>query len=185
VYARRYIKFAEDYDQGNLHHVGGSIYAVAGSDKWGGMGKAGIRPTGDDRFGASFEPWRAWGRNEPPGAMMLYTYWMDMKRDRDGNYWGNNLSPPQERQVVLKRGVWHCLEHTIKANTVGEADGEMAAWIDGKLYIHLKGFRWRSSAEVRLKRLSLILYVHQSRRSNTVWYDDVALSTGYVGPTEE
>ncbi len=185
AYLRRYIRFAEDYDQGNLHHVGGSLYAVAGSDKWGGMGKAGIRPTGDDRFGASFEPWRAWGRNQPPGAMMLYTYWMDMKRDKDGHYWGNNLEPAGERQVLLKRGEWHCLEHMIRANTPGEADGEMAAWIDGKLYIHLKGFRWRSSPELRLKRISLILYVHQSDRANTVWYDDVALSTGYVGPLKK
>ena len=116
---------------------------------------------------------------------MLYTYWMDMKRDKDGNYWGNNLTPPGERQVLLKRGAWHCLEHMIKANTPGQADGEMAAWIDGKLYIHLKGFHWRSSPEVRLKRIGLGLYVHQSRRANTVWYDDVALSTGYIGPTEE
>jgi len=185
VYFRRYIKFPEDYDQGNLHHVGGSLYAVAGSDKWGGMGKAGIKPEGDDRFGASFEPWRDWGRNEPPGAMMLYTYWMDMKRDKDGSYWGNNLTPPRERRVLLKRGVWHCLEQMIRANTPGEADGEMAAWIDGELYIHLKGFRWRSSPEVRLKRIGLGLYVHQSRKANTVWYDDVALSTGYVGLLEK
>lgn len=185
VYFRRYIRFAPDYDQGNLHHVGGSLYAVAGDDRWAQMGKAGIKPEGDDRFGASFEPWRAWGRNDPPGAMMLYTYWMDMRRDKDGRYWGNNLMPPPERQVVLRRGVWYCLEHMIKANTPGKADGEMAAWIDGKLYIHLKGFRWRTTPEVRLKRISLGLYVHHSRRANTVWYDDVALSTGYIGPLKE
>jgi hypothetical protein len=185
VYFRRYIRFPEDYDQGDLHHVGGSLYAVAGSDKWAEMGKAGIKPTGDDRFGASFEPWRDWKRNEPPGAMMLYTYWMDMKIDKDTHYWGNNLMPPRERQVLLKRGVWHCLEHMIRANTVGKADGEMAAWIDGKLYIHLTGFRWRSSAEVKLKRISVGLYVHQSTRPNRVWYDDVALATGYVGPLKE
>lgn len=181
VYFRRYIKFATDYDQGNLNHVGGSLYAVAGANKWGAMGKAGIRPKGDDRFGAGFEPWRAWKRNKPPGAMMLYTYWMDMKRDRDGHYWGNMFAPPKKSQVLLKRDVWYCLEQMIKANTPGQADGEMAAWIDGKLYIHLKGFRWRTLHKVKLKRIFLGLYVHQSRRPNTVWYDDVALSTGYIG----
>jgi hypothetical protein len=185
VYFRRYIKFAGDYDQGDLHHVGGSLYAVPGSDKWAGLGQAGIKPTGDDRFGASFEPWRDWKRNEPPGAMMLYTYWMDMKIDKDGHYWGNNLMPPKERQVLLERGVWHCLEHMIRANTVGKADGEMAAWIDGKLYIHLTGFRWRTSADVKLKRAGLGLYVHQSTRANRVWCDDVALSTGYIGTVKK
>ena len=181
VYFRRYIKFAEDYDQGNLNHVGGSLYAVAGDNRWLEMGRAGIRPKGDDRFGAAFEPWKDWGRNEPPGAMMFYTYWMDMKIDRDGNYWGNMFAPPKEDQVLLKRAQWYCFEQMIKSNTPGQADGEMAAWIDGKLYIHLKGFRWRNSSEVRLKRVSLGLYVHSSRRENMVWYDDVTLSTGYIG----
>jgi hypothetical protein len=185
VYFRRYIRFAEDYDQGNLNHVGGSLYAVAGDDRWAEMGKAGLKPDGDDRFGARLEPWRDWGRNSPPGAMMLYTYWMDMKPDRSGPYYGNNLMPPKERQVVLERGRWYCLEHMIRANTPGLADGEMAAWIDGDLYIHLTGFRWRTTPDLRLKRVSLDVYVHSSERANRVWYDDVALSTGYIGPTEK
>ena len=181
VYFRRYLRFAEDYDQGNLNHVGGSLYAVVGDDRWAEMGKAGIRPQEDDRFGAAFEPWRAWNRNSPPGAMMLYAYWMDMKRNRSGKNWGNMFTPPKPQQVLLSRGQWHCLEHMLRAGAPGQADGEMAAWVDGQLYIHLKGFLWRTSGEVRLKRISLGLYVHQSRRENNVWYDDVALSTGYIG----
>ena len=47
----------------------------------------------------------------------------------------------------------------IKTNDPGKANGELAAWIDGKLYIH------------------------KATQDNTVWYDDVALSTGYLGPT--
>jgi len=50
LYYRRYIKFAKDYDQGHLNHTGGGLAGVAGTGKWDGMGKAGIRPTGDDRF---------------------------------------------------------------------------------------------------------------------------------------
>lgn len=185
LYFRRYVRFAADYDQGNLNHVGGSLYAIASSNRWAEMGKAGIKPKGDDRFGASFEPWRAWGRHEPPGSMMLYTYWMDMARDRDGHYWGNNLAPAPERQRTLERDRWICLEHMIRANTPGKADGELAAWIDGTLYLHLIGFRWRSADAVRLKRIGLGLYVHQSRHTNHVWYDDVVVSTGYVGPEPE
>ena len=65
------------------------------------------------------------------------------------------------------------------------ANGELAAWIDGKLYVHYKGFRWRITADVKLKRFDIGVYVHQARQDNTVWYDDVALSTGYIGPTEK
>ena len=69
----------------------------------------------------------------------------------------------------------------IQVNDVGQANGELAAWIDGKLYIHYKSFRWRTSADVKLKRFDIGVYVHQAAKDNTVWYDDVVLSTGYVG----
>jgi len=182
VYFRRYIKFAADYDQGNLNHVGGGLAAVAGADRWRAMGSAGIRPKGDDHFNSALEPWRAWGRYPAPGYMFLYTYWMDMKRDRDGHYWGTMLEPQQSDRLAIVRDRWYCLEHMIRANDVGKADGELAAWIDGKLYIHYAGIRWRSSADVKLKRFDIGLYVHQAKKDNTVWYDDVALSTGYIGP---
>jgi len=185
VHFRRYVKFAADYDQGNLNHVGGGLAAVAGADRYGGMGSAGIRPRGDDRFNSSFEPWRAWGRYAAPGYMFLYTYWMDMKRDRDGNYWGNMLGPAEGERIVLDRDRWYCLEHMIRANDMGQANGELAAWIDGKLYIHYAGLRWRTSADVKLKRFNIGVYVHRAKKDNTVWYDDVVLSTGYVGPSAE
>jgi len=184
VYYRRYIRFAADYDQGNLNHVGGGLAGVSGTDKWAGLGKAGIRPEGDDRFTSSFEPWRDWGRYAPPGFMFLYTYWMDMKVDRDGHYWGNNLCPAHDERVALQRDKWYCLEHMIKANDVGQVNGELAAWIDGKLYIHYTGCRWRSTEAVKLKRCNFGVYIHQAANDNIVWYDDVALSTGYIGPTE-
>ncbi|MCP3919392.1 MAG: hypothetical protein GY711_27970 [bacterium] len=186
VYFRRYIRFADDYDQGNLNHTGGGLAAVAGKGKWDGMGKAGVRPRGDDRFTCGFEPWRdPWrdgGRHAAPGAMSLYTYWVDMERDKDGNWWGNLFQPARERRRVPERGEWVCLEQMITANTPGAADGELAAWIDGELYLHMKGFRWRTDERVKLKRFDIGIYVHRAVRENTVWYDDVAVSTGYLGP---
>jgi hypothetical protein len=184
IYFRRYIRFAPDYDQGNLNHTGGGLAAVAGTGKWDGMGKAGIRPDGTDRFTSGFEPWRDWKRYPSPGFMFLYTYWMDMKRDRDGHYWGNNMYPAKDERFVPKRDRWYCLEQMIKANTPGKADGELAAWIDGKLYIHYTGFRWRTTGKVKLKRTNIGVYIHQCTQDNTVWYDDVALSTGYIGPAK-
>ena len=182
LYFCRYIRFAPDYDQGNLNHVGGGLAAVVGSDRYRAMGSAGIRPRGDDHFNSSLEPWCDWRRFPAPGYMFLYTYWMDMRRDPDGHYWGNMLEPEKSQRVVLTRDRWYCLEHMIRANDIGQANGELAAWIDGKLYIHYKGFRWRSSAEVKLKRFDIGVYVHQASKDNTVWYDDVAISTGYIGP---
>jgi hypothetical protein len=107
---------------------------------------------------------------------------MDMKRDKDGHYWGNMLGPLEKERVVPERGKWYCQELMLKANEPGVANGELAAWIDGKLYMHYTGIRWRSDAKVLLKRFSLDVYVHAATKDNVVWYDDVVLSTGYVGP---
>ena len=181
VHYRRYLRFASDYDQGDLNHTGGGLAGVVGTNKWGGMGQAGIRPEGDDRFTSSFEPWREWQRDPAPGYMFLYTYWVDMEQGSDGNYWGNHLEPPEGERLVPERGRWYCLEHMIRVNDVGRANGELAAWIDGELYIHYTGFRWRTSADVRLKRADLGIYIHHAEKENVVWYDDVALSTGYIG----
>jgi len=92
------------------------------------------------------------------------------------------LGPDKADRIVPKRGDWVCLEHMIKVNTIGKADGELAAWIDGKLYFHYRGFRWRKTERLTIKRFTLDIYVHKAQRRNVVWYDDVVLSTGYVGP---
>jgi hypothetical protein len=184
VHLRYYVKFAADYDQGNLNHTGGGLSGVAGTDKWAGMGGAGLRPKGDDNFSTRFEAWRDGGRLTPPGYLYCYTYWMEMKIDKDGHYWGNMLAPLEQERAVPERGKWYCHELMVKTNEPGSANGELAAWIDGKLYLHYTGIRWRSDAKVLLKRFSLDVYVHAAAKENVVWYDDVVLSTGYVGPAK-
>jgi hypothetical protein len=39
--------------------------------------------------------------------------------------------------------------------------------------------------DVKLKRFNIGVYVHRAKKDNTVWYDDVVLSTGYIGPEAE
>ena len=184
VHLRWYSMFAEDFDQGNLMHFVG-LSAVAGSDRYAEMGKAGIRPTGTDRFTTGFEPWRGWGTNAPPGVMNFYSYFPTMKEDpkMKGKYWGNQFVPA--RPFIPTRGKWHCFEIMLKANDPDKENGEQAAWIDGELYAHFTLIRWRKSDQVRIKRLYLGVYIHDNPKENVVFFDDVALSTGYIGPVKE
>jgi hypothetical protein len=182
LYLRYYIRYAADYDQGNLNHTGGGLSGVAGNDKWRGMGTAGLRPGGDDHCSTRVEGWRDWQRVPSPGYLFCYTYWMDMRQDRDGHFWGNMLGPEMQERFVPPRGQWLCVELMVGLNQVDRQDGELAVWLDGVLYEHMQGFRWRSSAEVKLKRAGLQVYVHEARRDNTVWFDDLVVSTGYIGP---
>jgi hypothetical protein len=84
----------------------------------------------------------------------------------------------------IQKGDDAAREHMIRANTPGKHDGELAAWIDGKLYLHFTGIHWRSTEHVKIKRIDLGVYVHACTQDNTVWYDDVVVSTGYIGPVK-
>ncbi|MGD8335388.1 MAG: hypothetical protein PVH97_13085 [Desulfobacterales bacterium] len=190
VYYRFYCKFADNFNQGWGMHFS-SLYAVQGDNKWAEMGKAGIKPEGDDRFGTGLEPWNDWESLPPPGRMQFYTYWHEMQPDiyddngdgqPDIHYWGNSFYP--NPPITPARNRWYCMEIMIKSNDTGQDNGEMAAWIDGQLYMHLKGFNWRTANDLKLKRITLGVYIHNNPKDNVVWFDDVALSTGYIGPTE-
>jgi hypothetical protein len=189
VHYRWYVKFDDEFDQGwGMHFC--SLYAVQGDDKWNEMGGAGQKPDGDDRFGSGFEPWSDWETLTAPGRMQFYAYWHEMEPDiyddngdgiPDVHYWGNVFYP--DLPIVPERGRWYCMELMIKANDAGQSNGEMAAWIDGQLYQHLTGFNWRTTDDLKLKRISLGIYIHNNPKDNIAWFDDVALSTGYIGPS--
>jgi len=179
VYFRWFCKFDSTFDQGwGMHFC--SLYAVEGDNKWNQMGQAGIKPDGDDRFGSGFEPWSDWETLTPLGQMQFYAYWHEMLPDNSGPYWGNVFYP--DTVIIPERGRWYCMEMMIKANDAGHDNGEIAAWIDGELYMHYTGFNWRTTNELKIKRISLGIYIHNNPKDNICWFDDVALSTGYIGP---
>jgi hypothetical protein len=165
------VKFADDFDQGRFMH----LCAVGGNrtdNKWSSFGKAGLKPNGTDFFITNLEPWL--GKNSPPGRLMTYSYWPDMKKSGDGKYWGNmTLSNPP---IQVPRDKWVVMSLWIKLNTPGKHDGEQAFWMDGKLGGHDKGIRYRDSNILKLNSLFLDLYLHDSKQINVCWFDDVVVS---------
>ena len=179
LYYRWYAKFSADFNQGDLMHwtlIGGnSIY-----DMWSASGKAGLKPTGRDFFTTSLEPWRNWGRYPPPGAMNFYSYNPDMTASPDGYYWGNQFQP--RVPFLIERGRWYCFEFLVKLNDPGIHNGEQAFWIDGVKIFLQKEIRWRDVDFLKLNLFWFSVYIHQSRQDNTCWFDNLVISTVYVGP---
>ncbi len=72
----------------------------------------------------------------------------------------------------------------MKANTVGQTDGEMAYWVDGALIHEETSMMWRTSPTLALNRVRV---QHSSTsgdaesHSNQVWFDDVVVCTLPVG----
>jgi hypothetical protein len=188
LHARFYVKFHPKH--GYLHHF---VMLIADREPtpWP-KGWAGHKPSGDDHFISSIEPWSYWGKVAAPGAWNFYSYWQDMKADGRGDYWGNSFGAGSD---PIPRGQWICMEAMVKANSPDASDGEQAFWVDGKLVAHFKGIRWRSTDLLKLNSFWLQYDVcensakHNSDpapqdRQYEVWFDDVVLATEYIGPVQ-
>jgi hypothetical protein len=103
-----------------------------------------------------------------------------MKIDRKtGKYWGNLFKP--KRKILIKRDRWYCMEMMLRANDAGRNNGEQAFWINGKLIGRFKNITWRYTNDLKINSFLLGLYIHDNKKINRIWYDDVVVSTGFIG----
>lgn len=177
LYVRFYVKFPEPASYvHHFVHVGG--YSPPTRYPQGG---AGDRPRGDERITVGIEPFGREGSLTPPGAWNFYAYWHEMKVSADGRYWGNAIAPAEPAHVPVNR--WQCVEQRIRLNTVGQADGVLGLWLDGKPLLDVKrgvprgpwtgqgfevketapdafeGFDFRTSDQLKLNFVWLLHYV--------------------------
>lgn len=179
LYYRWYAKFASDFDQGNHMHwtmIGGNNI----NDKYSAFGKAGIMPNGTDFFTSMLDPWTDWKKYPAPGAICFASSWPEMQPGRNNVHYSNHLLP--EVPFVPQRGRWYCFEVMIGLNDPGKTNGEQAFWIDGEKLLHVKDIRWRDSDILRLNFMWFSVYIHKAVQDNTCWYDDLVISTEYIGP---
>jgi hypothetical protein len=167
---------------------------AAGTESFQTDGLANTLPEGDDGFWFDLDARRDQRFN-------FYVYWYRMRSGRcnDGSttpgcegdqgntyYYGNNFTPAE--QTPFERDAWFCLEVMVKANAIGESDGELALWKDDELVGEYKpgaprgrwlrdnfytwgeyfedqqafdGFDFRSSEDVLLKRFTLDAYYEE------------------------
>jgi predicted amidohydrolase len=130
-YARFYVKF--DPECAPIHHFGTCIGGNNPPSRWPTV-KAGFPPPGDKGFWTGIEPFgQSWRWD-------FYTYWCEMRGSPPrGQTWGNSFV--WDESLKVQKGKWICVEVMVKMNDLGDRNGEMALWIDGKPISHLgKGF---------------------------------------------
>jgi hypothetical protein len=196
LFARFYVKFEASHSPvHHFVHMGGYYPPTT----WP-QGGAGNRPVGNERFTTGIEPigdkW-SWD---------FYTYWMHMRGYADPNYfWGNTFHP--DPPAPINRGEWICVELMMKVNDpVNVYNGEQAFWVNGEKIQHLgegfpngywiwdkfyphpdssafEGFQWRSDERLKLNFFWLLYYMTgESDHMDRVYFDDVVVSTEYIGP---
>ncbi len=197
LHFRTRVRLAEDHQY--VHH----FLAINGTQPdryWDSDGNAGCRPNGYRSAGTTLD----FNRER---ELFFYTYFPDMNCDSggycSGDYarqicegcaakdmpcserleccWGNHFAP--DPPVHIPRGRWVCLELMVELNTPGQADGRMAFWVDGVQALEVTGMHWRDIAELQLNKAWLMHYIAggDADQSNQVWFDDMVVSTDYIG----
>jgi len=186
AYVRYYVKFAAD--AGYWHHFVG-MSGTTDPKPWP-MGKAGLRPSGTDRFGSGLEPDGGYGKFTPPGRWIFYTYWCEMRSWQGPSgtqFYGNSFTSPEP--ILAPRDKWICCERMIRLNSATDkADGAQAFWIDGKLAgwwgpggdkghwvadnwvpggEPWPGFLWRKTMDLKINQFTLSSYVSDNGFKNT------------------
>jgi len=203
LHVRFYVKF--DPDCAPIHHfvhLGGYNPPTP----WP-QGGAGSRPAGHERFSTGVEPFgNAWRWD-------FYSYWMGMRSAPDGRSWGNDFINDPALRAVRGQWTCVELMMKMN-DPVTRSNGAQALWIDGKPWekdgqtiSHLgegfpngkwtwdsfhpspsaapfEGFRWRSTPDLKLNYLWLLLYITKapSGHVSRVWFDDLVVAREYIGP---
>ncbi|MEZ6091548.1 MAG: hypothetical protein R3C05_26745 [Pirellulaceae bacterium] len=127
LYTRMYVKFADDCEP--VHHFGTCVGGNYPSTAWPSV-RAGQPTRGDKSFWVGIEPFgKRW-------TWDYYAYWCEMRGSPPrGQTWGNSFIHDPDLKVI--RGKWTCVEVMVRMNDVGESNGELALWIDGRPVSHL------------------------------------------------
>jgi hypothetical protein len=195
LYLRYYIKYPL---VGRYRHDGVEMGGYNPPSSWP-IGGAGSRPTGTNLFSASAE------QTDDTTRFDHYDYWVKMRPDGKGDYWGNTLL--NDPAVTVAPAQWTCIEHMVKLNdSPTSSNGEHAIWINGIKVSHLgpgfpkglwtggnfkqtpkgspfEGFQWRTTPALNLNWLWLEVYAPDAPRGSTgsIKYAHVVAATRYIG----
>jgi hypothetical protein len=198
LFLRFYSKFEKgfDYPPGVSCHNGADIsahYYTHGATP-------GQRADGRNKFLAAFEDEVGFRDKAPlPGPLNVYCYHPEQRENygdhffpsgrvmpfspqlgNKGNFGKDFVSRPD---IVPELDRWYCFEFMVKANTVGQRDGRIACWVDGKLIADFPNMRFCDVETLKMERIGIGLYMAKNAlRVNKKWYDDVVAATSYIGP---
>ena len=193
IFLRFYSRFDPGFDQIGSSHNGGFLAAIAPGVPF---ATPGVRADGRNKFIASFECWRADARTPSPGELNVYCYHPE-QRDVFGDHFfpSGKVLPFSSRpgsfgrefvarpDIIPELGRWYCFEFMLKANTVGQRDGRIACWVDGKPIADFPNLKLRDVDTLKINFAALDLHIKSNKlRPNKKGYDDVVIATAYVGP---
>ena len=179
AYFRYYIRLADNWDQ---TVTGGKLPGFAGTYNRAGWGSR--KPNGENG-------WSARGRflktihsnNKRINPIGSYVYHVDQY-----GYYGSAWTWSKGEGGLLENNRWYCIEQFVKLNEPNKKNGELRAWVDGRLVFKQKGLRFRLSNKLKIEEVWFNVYhggTASSPRDQTVYIDNLVVSKKYIGPVKK
>jgi hypothetical protein len=149
-----------------------------------------------NKFLANLENWRADSATPSPGDLNVYIYHPEQRSMWGDHFFPTGLVDPNTSlpfdfgpdfvsrpDVIPELDRWYCYEFMVSANTPGQRDGRIAAWLDGKLSADFKNLRLRDVSSLKIDRFGLDFHIFSNPNGEAKkWYDNVVAAKSYIGP---
>jgi hypothetical protein len=118
-------------------------------------------------------------------SLELHFYYYHL--NQNDNY-GDWTYADKEGRVKILPGHWYSIECLVKANDIGQANGEMKCWVNGQLRGDVGDLTFRSDQTAGIRRLTIINYYGGAGPENTaprkqnLYLDNVVYAREYIGP---
>jgi hypothetical protein len=193
LFLRYYSKFQPPYDVVGSSHNGSSISAHY---EVGFQSTPGVPADGTNKFLANLENWRGDAATASPGDLNVYVYHPLQRSQWGDHFFPTGLVMPNTSipfdfgpdfvsrpDVIPALDHWYGYELMVKANTPGQNDGRIAAWVDGKLVMDFPNLRLRDVASLTIDRFALCFHIGSNPNGQSKkWYDNVVAAKSYIGP---
>jgi hypothetical protein len=193
LFLRYYSKFQPPYDVVGSSHNGSSISAHY---EVGYTSTPGVPANGTNKFLANLENWRGDATTASPGDLNVYVYHPLQRSQWGDHFFPTGLVMPNTSipfdfgpdfvsrpDFIPALDQWYGYELMVKANTPGETDGRIAAWVDGKLVMDFPNLRLRDVASLTIDRFALCFHIGSNPNGESKkWYDNVVAAKSYIGP---
>jgi hypothetical protein len=193
LFLRYYSKFDAPYDVVGSSHNGSMISAHY---FMGDQATPGVPADGTNKWLVDLENWRGDASTPSPGLTNVYVYHPEQRDDYGDHFFPTGLVSPNTSlpydfgpdfvprdDFIPELQRWYCWELMVQANTPGERDGRIAAWIDGVLVADWQNLRLRDVPELTIDRFGIGFHIGSNPNGEAhKWYDNVVAAHAYIGP---
>ena len=176
AYFRLYLRLQDGFSTGTTNQVK-LISMRGGVDLESTYGGAGSKSTGRDKFSVDL-------CIDGSRSLHFYYYHPDQLEG-----WGDFAYCKISffRSAKISAGKWYCLELMLKNNTPRQKNGQLSAWLDGKLIGNVERLRFRDTEEGKIRRFAVYNYFggdnawQTSPKDQRMYIDNLVISRKPIG----